>query len=190
MKTITQIADLKDGYEELKADRITVGVATCGISAGADKTLQKLRESGLDIRIDPVGCAGMCYNEPIVTVKKDGILSIYGHVTEDKVPLILDAIKNNTSCEQLLLGHKLEDIDYYKKQRRIMMDNCGKVDPLSINQYVACGGYNGLMKALRMKPLDVIEEVRVAGLRGRGGAGFPTAQKWDIISKKEGLLFI
>ncbi|MGV8150922.1 MAG: NADH-ubiquinone oxidoreductase-F iron-sulfur binding region domain-containing protein [Candidatus Woesearchaeota archaeon] len=190
MKAITKIADLKDGYEELKNDRITVGVATCGISAGADKTLAKLHEAGFSIKIDPVGCAGMCYNEPIVTVMQNGLYSIYGKVTEDKVQLLIDSIKNNSICKELFLGHKLEDIPYYKKQRRIMMDNCGKINPLSLNQYVACGGYNGLTKALRMSPKEVIEEVKIAGLRGRGGAGFPTGQKWEIISKKEGKKYL
>lgn len=190
MKPITKIADLKDGYDELKEDRITVGVATCGISAGADKTLNILKEARLNVRIDPVGCAGMCYAEPIVTIKQNGIYSIYGHVTEDKVPLLLEALKNKTICKELFLGHSLEEIPYYKKQRRIMMDNCGKIDPLSLNQYVACGGYNGLTKALRMSSQEVIEEVKIAGLRGRGGAGFPTAQKWDIISKKTGKKYL
>ncbi len=190
MRPITKIADLKDGYVELKEDRITVGVATCGISAGGDKTLHKLKEAGFSLRIDPVGCAGMCYAEPIVTIKQDGIYSIYGHVTEDKVPLLIDAINRKTVCKELFLGHSLEEIPYYKKQRRIMMDNCGKVDPLSLNQYVACGGYNGLTKALRMSPQEVIEEVNASGLRGRGGAGFPTGQKWDIISKKEGKKYL
>ncbi len=190
MKAIANIVDLKKGYDELREDRITIGVATCGISAGADKTLKKLQESGLAIEIDPVGCAGMCYAEPIVTVMQDGQLSIYGHVTEDKVPLLLQAIRNNIVCTELLLGHSLEEIDYYKKQKRLMMSNCGKINPLSLKQYVAAGGYNGLMKALRMSPQEVIEEVKVSGLRGRGGAGFPTGQKWEIISKKEGTKYL
>lgn len=190
MKAIANIVDLKRGYDELREDRITVGVATCGISAGADKTLKKIQESGLAIEIDPVGCAGMCYAEPIVTVMQDGKLSIYGHVTEDKVPLLLQAIRNNIVCDELLLGHTLEDIDYYKKQKRLMMSNCGKINPLSITQYVATGGYSGLMRALRMSPQEVVEEVKISGLRGRGGAGFPTGKKWEIISKKEGKKYL
>lgn len=190
MKAIANIVDLKRGYDELREDRITVGVATCGISAGANKTLKKIQESGLAIEIDPVGCAGMCYAEPIVTVMQDGKLSIYGHVTEDKVSLLLQAIRNNIVCDELLLGHSLEDIDYYKKQKRLMMSNCGKINPLSITQYVATGGYSGLMRALRMSPQEVVEEVKISGLRGRGGAGFPTGKKWEIISKKEGKKYL
>lgn len=190
MKAIANIVDLKKGYDELREDRITVGVATCGISAGADKTLKKIQESGLAVEIDPVGCAGMCYAEPIVTVMQEGKLSIYSHVTEDKVPLLLQAVKNNIICSELLLGHSLEEIDYYKKQKRLMMNNCGKINPLSIKQYVAAGGYNGLVKALRMSPQEVVEEVKTSGLKGRGGAGFPTGQKWEIISKKEGTKYL
>jgi NADH-quinone oxidoreductase subunit F len=190
MKSITQIADLKRGYDELNSDRITVGMATCGISAGADKTFEKLKAANLGIMLDPVGCAGMCYAEPIVTVRQKGVYSIYGYVTEGKADLLIQAIRNNIVCTELLLGHKLEDIDYYKKQKRIMMQNCGKINPLNLNQYVACGGYSGLMAALKKKPEQVIEEVRISGLRGRGGAGFPTAQKWDIISKKTGKKYL
>lgn len=187
---ITDIADLRKGYEELKKDKITVGMATCGISAGAEQTFNKIKEAGFEIILEPVGCAGMCFAEPVVTVIQNGKCSIYGHVTEDKVPLLLQAIRNNIVCDDLLLGHSLEDIDYYKKQKRIMMANCGKNNPLSINQYVASGGYNGLMKAIRMSPQEVIEEVKISGLRGRGGAGFPTGQKWEIISKKQGKKYL
>ena len=145
MKTVTALADLKQGYDELQNDRITVGLATCGISAGANIIFQKLTEAGLNIKVEPVGCAGMCYAEPIVTVKQNGTYSIYGYVSEDKISLLLQAIKNNIICTELLLGHSFEEIDYYKKQKRIMMANCGTVNPLSINQYVASGGYNGLI---------------------------------------------
>ncbi|MEM4637402.1 MAG: NADH-quinone oxidoreductase subunit NuoF [Candidatus Woesearchaeota archaeon] len=190
MKTITDIIDLKKGYEELKEDRITVGVATCGLSAGAYNTFKKLQESGLSLEIDQVGCIGMCYAEPIVTVMQNNVFSIYGNVTEDKVPMLVQAIKNKIICHELLLGHSLEDIEYYKKQKRIMMNNCGKINPLSIRQYVASGGYDGLMKALRLPPEEIIEEIKKSGLRGRGGAGFSTGQKWEIIAKKKGKKYL
>ena len=137
MKYITQLVDLKKGYDELNSDRITVGVATCGISAGASKTLKKLQEANLGFAIDTVGCVGMCYAEPIVTVKQQGVTSIYGKVTEDNSSKLIDAIKNNVVCKELFLGHSLEEINYYKKQKRLVMQNCGYVSPLNINQYVA-----------------------------------------------------
>jgi NADH-quinone oxidoreductase subunit F len=190
MKYLEQVADIKKGNSELEGDRITVGLATCGISAGADKTFEKLSQAGTGILLEAVGCAGMCYAEPIVTVKQGGVFSIYGRVTEDKVDLLIKAIKERTVCQELFMGHKLEDIDYYKKQKRWLMANCGKISPLNLNQYVASGGYKGLSRALQKKPSDVIEEIKTAGLRGRGGAGFPTATKWSIISQKEGKKYL
>jgi len=190
MKPLTQITDIKKGYDVLKNDRITVGLATCGISAGADKTFEKLKNADLGMVLEPVGCAGMCYAEPIVTVKQKGIYSIYGNVTESKADLLIQAIKNKIICTELLLGHSLEEIDYYKKQKRILMQNCGKINPLAIEQYIGCGGYGGLSRALRMKPSEVINEITLSGLRGRGGAGFPTGQKWSLISSRPGKKFL
>ncbi|MFH0870608.1 MAG: NADH-ubiquinone oxidoreductase-F iron-sulfur binding region domain-containing protein [archaeon] len=187
---LTQITDMKKGNDELAGDRITVGLATCGISAGADKTFEKLKQANPGIFLEPVGCAGMCYAEPIVTVKQKGVFSIYGYVTEDKADLLIKAIKSKSVCNELLLGHSLEEIDFYKKQKRLLMENCGKINPLSLNQYVASGGYKGLSNAVRKAPEQIIEEVKIAGLRGRGGAGFPTATKWSLIAVKQGKKYL
>lgn len=190
MKQLNQITDINKGKSELEGDRITVGLATCGISAGADKTFAKLEKANLGIFLEPVGCSGMCYNEPIVTVKQNGSFSIYGKVTEDKADKLIDAIRNRRVCDELLVGHSLEEIDYYKRQKRIIMQNCGKINPLALHQYIASGGYDGLNKALAMKPDQVINEVLISGLRGRGGAGFPTGKKWQIIAAKAGRKFL
>ncbi|MGV8087367.1 MAG: NADH-quinone oxidoreductase subunit F, partial [Candidatus Woesearchaeota archaeon] len=190
MKFITQIADLKQGYLELNSDRITIGVATCGISAGALKTLQKFQKANLGIKIDSVGCVGMCYAEPIVMIKQKGITSIYGHVTEDKVDKLIDAIKNELVCKELFLAHTLEEIPYYKKQKRLLMQNCGYISPLNLNQYIAESGYSGLTNALKMTPNQVIDEVKLSGLRGRGGAGFSTGTKWSLIAVKSGKKYL
>lgn len=186
MKFVTDIADLQKGMRELEGDRITVGVGTCGLSAGAEKTLKKLQGADLGTMIDMVGCAGMCYAEPIVMVKQDGINSIYGHVTEDKVDRLIENIRGRTVCQELFMGHSLEDIDYYKKQKRLLMQNSGIINPLNLDQYVASSGYSGLMNTLRMTPQQVIEEVTASGLRGRGGAGFSTGTKWSLIAPKPG----
>jgi NADH-quinone oxidoreductase subunit F len=186
MIALTEISDMKKGYEELTGERITVGFGTCGISAGAEKTFEKIKAANLGIFLDSVGCAGMCHAEPIVTVKQGKTYSIYGHVTEEKTDLLIQAIKEKRICSELLLGHSLEEIEYYKKQKRILMNACGKINPLNINQYIANGGYNGLVKALKIKPEEVIEEVKTSGLRGRGGAGFLTATKWSLIAPRQG----
>jgi NADH-quinone oxidoreductase subunit F len=190
MKFITQVADLHKGVQELEGDRITVGVGTCGLSAGAGKTLKRLRDANLGIFIDQVGCAGMCYAEPIVMVRQNGINSIYGHVTEDKADMLIDAIRSNSICQELFMGHTLEDIDYFKKQKRLLMQNSGIINPLNLNQYVASSGYSGLMNALRMTPQHVIEKVTASGLRGRGGAGFSTGTKWSLIASKKGKKYL
>jgi len=190
MKFITQVADLQKGRAELDNDRITVGVGTCGLSAGAGKTLKKLQDANLQIFIDSVGCVGMCHAEPIVMVKISGITSIYGHVTEEKTDMLIDSIKNNYLCQELFMGHSLEDIDYYKKQKRLLMQNSGIINPLNIHQYVASSGYSGLLNALKMTPAEVIEEVKSSGLRGRGGAGFSTGTKWSLIAAKQGKKYL
>ncbi len=190
MKFITEIADLQKGNAELAGDRITVGVGTCGLSAGASKTLKKFQEANLGIFIDPVGCVGMCYAEPIVMVRQKGILSIYAHVTEDKVDRLIESVKRNEVLQELFVGHALEEIDYFKKQKRLLMQNSGIINPLSLNQYVASSGYSGLINALQMTPQKVIEEVTASGLRGRGGAGFSTGTKWSLIAPKQGKKYL
>jgi len=190
MKFVTQIANLEKGSAELNNDRITVGVGTCGLSAGAGKTLKKLQDAGLNIFVDTVGCVGMCHAEPVVMVKQNGVNSIYCKVTEDKVDILIEAIRNNNICQELFVGHALEDIDYYKKQKRLLMQNSGIISPLNINQYVASSGYSGLVNALKMTPQEVIDEVTKSGLRGRGGAGFSTGTKWSLIAPKKGKKYL
>ncbi|MBN2459276.1 SLBB domain-containing protein [Candidatus Woesearchaeota archaeon] len=190
MKQISEILDVEKGKKELEQDRITVGVATCGISAGADKTLEKLKTAGLSLLVEGVGCAGSCYAEPIVTVKQNGLLSIYGYVTEDKADKLIESIRNSQVCEEMLLGHKLEDIEFYKKQLRIVMKNCGFINGLSLEQYAANGGFTGLANALKLQPSQLIEEVKRSKLRGRGGAGFLTGMKWGFLAAKQGRKFI
>ncbi|MFH1126127.1 MAG: NADH-quinone oxidoreductase subunit NuoF [Candidatus Altiarchaeota archaeon] len=185
MKEIKDMVDMEKGSSQLSGDRITVGVATCGISAGAAPTLNLLREGGLNILVDPVGCSGMCYNEPIVTVRKNGISSIYAHVTQDKVEDLITCIKKDRVCDKLFVSHGIDEIDYYKKQHRFVMENCGLINPLSLEQYAARGGFSGLKKALETDPHDVIETMKKAKLRGRGGAGFPTGLKWDFVVDKK-----
>lgn len=181
---------IDSALKELEGDRITVGIATCGLSAGAGPVLKTLKDAGLGLVVEGVGCAGACFAEPIVTVKKEGVFSIYGYVTKDKVGILIDCVKKGKVCEELLLGHSLEDIEYYKKQKKQVMANCGTINPFKIEQYIAKGGYTGLKNALSMKPEDVIEEVKSAGLRGRGGAGFPTGVKWGFFAVKKGKKYL
>ncbi len=170
----------------LEGDRITVGLATCGISAGALPVFDSLSSAELGIPVEKVGCAGMCFAEPIVTVRQHGKLSIYGFMTDKNTDQLIECIKYGKVCKDLLLGHSLEEIDYYKKQKRMLMANCGIINPLDADQYAARGGYKGLANALSMSSEEVIENTKASGLRGRGGAGFPTGLKWSFIANKTG----
>lgn len=174
----------------LSSDHVVVGVATCGLSAGAGPVLEKLKKSKLSVPVFGVGCVGMCYAEPIVIATIDGKKYVYGKVTEDKVEALVKSIKNKEIYKPLFLCHDLNELDYYKKQERVVLKDCGFIDPKKIEHYLAVDGFLGLEKALKLKSDDVIADIDKAGLRGRGGAGFPTARKWRFISNKAGMKYI
>ncbi|MGM5480453.1 MAG: NADH-ubiquinone oxidoreductase-F iron-sulfur binding region domain-containing protein [Nanobdellota archaeon] len=174
----------------LDNDRITVGLATCGQSAGALPVFQKLekarKEGRINLPVMKTGCIGMCYKEPIVTVHHNGRTEIYGDVTEEQVEVLIESIASNKVCEKLFLTTNVNNLEFYKKQHRMVLSNCGIIDPASIEQYEQVGGFRGLQRALNMSRQSVVDEIKKAGLRGRGGAGFPTAKKWSFITSKQG----
>lgn len=182
--------DIEKARKEIDGDRITVGLAICGVSAGGLPVLEALQNANLGIPVERVGCIGMCYNEPIVTVRKNGKQSIYGKVTKENVNELIECLKENKECDKLLVAHDINELDFYKKQKRIVMENCGVINPLSIEQYIARDGYRGLINALKMQPKDVVEAIKKSGLRGRGGAGFPTGLKWSFIADKKGKKYL
>jgi NADH-quinone oxidoreductase subunit F len=171
---------------------IRIGMASCGIASGARKVLDSLhsflKQKGLSIEIKQVGCMGMCYNEPLVEVESpDGEKTLYIKVTPEKIVRIIN--------EHIMEGRKAVDIiistdewnSLMAKQRRIVLSNCGTIDPENIDDYIAAGGYEALKKAVMfMTPQQVIDEVLKSGLRGRGGAGFPTGQKWNLARQAAG----
>jgi len=182
--------------------RILVGAATCGIAAGALDVLEaihkELARRNIDAIVTQVGCIGCCYAEPIVDIIKPNCPRIsYGSVTPEIVSrLIEDYIINDNPRPDLALGTigeesidgipRLFELPMLKPQVRISLRNCGHIDPEDIKQYIAAGGYGGLAKALAMSPEEVIEEIKKSGLRGRGGAGFPTGTKWDFCRRAPG----
>lgn len=182
--------DLKNANSELEGDRITVGLAICGRAAGGYPVYESLKSADLGMVIDIVGCIGMCYNEPIVTVRQKGKTSIYGKVTKDKVALLVDAIKKGCECKELLIADDLKELDFYKKQKRLVMENCGIINPLKVEHYIASGGYSGLINALKKDRKQVVEAITKSGLRGRGGAGFSTGKKWSFIADKVGKKYL
>jgi NADH-quinone oxidoreductase subunit F len=183
--------DLKKVKASLDGDRITVGLATCGISAGGIPVYDALKAANLGLPVEKVGCIGMCYNEPIVTVRQKGKKSIYALVTKTNVQKLIDCIRKNTVCKELFVASDIYELDFYKKQKRLVMENCGYIDPLRLDHYLAVGGYSGLKFALdKLQPLQVVSEMKRSCLRGRGGAGFSTGQKWEFIASAPGKKYL
>ena len=176
--------------------RILVGTASCGRAAGALAVLEAIKKQvsrlNVDASIVEVGCIGLCYAEPLFNIIKPGRPgTCYGNVTPDTASEITsDYLMKDDPRPDLALGTlgdksikdipRLFDMPVLQPQVRLVLRNCGYIDPENINHYVANGGYSGLVKALGMTQKDVIEEVKKSGLRGRGGAGFPTGQKWEF----------
>ena len=182
--------------------RILIGTGTCGIAAGAEEILktleEELKKNGLRADIINVGCIGLCYAEPLMEVIKPGKPGIfYGNLTpEITAEIVKDYLIEGNPRPELALGTRGEgtvkdipclfDLPVLKPQVRIALRNCGNIDPMDINQYIASNGYAGLGKALAMKPQEVIDEIKNSGLRGRGGAGFSTGLKWQFCHDAEG----
>jgi NADH-quinone oxidoreductase subunit F len=168
--------------------RVTVGLSTCGIAAGAEDTYRALEAKLAALPGGPeltrTGCVGMCYQEPLVEISNgDGERYLYGHVSPDKVDRLLEEhVRQGQPIADWLVwtgGGKGTDHAYLDRQQRIVLRNCGNVDPESIDEYVEAGGYQALRKVLdERNPEALIEAVIESGLRGRGGAGFLTGMKW------------
>jgi bidirectional [NiFe] hydrogenase diaphorase subunit len=139
-----------------------------------------VKERGLEnkVMVKRVGCMGLCAAGPIVSVYPEGIL--YREVTPEDVPHILDSLGGEPVKEKLIST----DIPFFYRQQKNALENSGKVDPERIEDYIATGGYQSLVKVLtEMTPAQVIQEINVSGLRGRGGGGFPTGLKWSTVAK-------
>jgi len=182
--------------EQETRPRVLVGAATCGRAAGALSVIEALQkvqaERGLNFLLTEVGCLGLCYVEPIITVIKPGQPTIlYGNVTAAIATEIVQRwLTGDDPCLDRALatlnGHGLDGLPRFdelpmlKSQARLILRNCGVINPTNFHHYLARGGYLGLENALHMTPEEVIEQVRRSGLRGRGGAGFPTWRKWQL----------
>jgi NADH-quinone oxidoreductase subunit F len=161
---------------------IAVGMSSCGIAAGAravfDAVAKEVAARGLGWSVASTGCIGACHAEPLVEVRPgDGTRHLYGNVDEAKAKRIVeDHLAGGVPVAELLIP---PTYPYLARQKRIVLANCGTIDPESIEEYISRDGYTALRKVLTaMTPEAVIEEVKASGLRGRGGAGFSTGQKW------------
>ncbi|MCF7872967.1 MAG: 4Fe-4S binding protein [Candidatus Omnitrophica bacterium] len=177
-----KIEEFRKKLQKQSSGFIKVGVSSCGIAAGANDVLNRFielkKENNLDIDIRKCGCAGMCYAEPLVEVSLNGKDSVtYKEVTPELVEKI---VKNH-----IISGEVQEEFIYKtdteKKQFKLILSNCGKVNPESIEDYISLNGYRAVEKVLTQGSReDVIDQLKISGLRGRGGGGFPTWLKWNF----------
>ncbi len=171
--------------------RVVVGQGSCGVATGAKKTAsefeKQIEAKGLNIPVQVTGCVGTCYLEPIVDVYEDnGEMTRYVKVQPDKVEKIVEEhLKGGNPVVEDSISD--EDKEFVAKQQRVVLRNCGVINPEEIDDYLSVDGYKAIEKVLKeMKPEDVIEEIKVSGLRGRGGAGFPTWFKWNAAKNNAG----
>ncbi|MDO4517604.1 MAG: NADH-quinone oxidoreductase subunit NuoF [Bacillota bacterium] len=171
--------------------RVVVGQGSCGVATGAKKTAsefeKQIEAKGLNIPVQVTGCVGTCYLEPIVDVYEDnGEMTRYVKVQPDKVEKIVEEhLKGGNPVIEDAISD--EDKEFVAKQQRVVLRNCGVINPEEIEDYLSVDGYKAIEKVLKeMKPEDVIEEIKVSGLRGRGGAGFPTWFKWNAAKNNAG----
>ena len=189
--------------------RIAVGFGSCGIAAGAAAVYAALqaeiRKKKLDVVLTKVGCIGYCTVEPIVNVSVPGKpLVLYHDVAPDDAEAILKQVTTGNvytdkvlckieTWDHIIRGNKVtygkgyaevcpyDKVPFFRPQQKIILRNAGLINPEDITEYMAVGGFSALYRVLKnMTPESVIDEVLNAGLRGRGGAGFPTGQKWKF----------
>lgn len=172
----------------MKEKRVLVGMGTCGLAAGAKPVMEALTEGLKDyneISLVPCGCIGMCEQEVVIEVKEGDHRVLYGNMTTDRVPALIEAMVKDQEIPSWII-ERPSDLGSFPKQRRIVLANCGRIDPRSIEEYIAEGGYEALKKALDYyTPREVLLEVKRSGLRGRGGGGFPTGRKWELTAQTE-----
>ncbi len=176
---------------------ILVSMGTCGIAAGTTPVLDELKKEVAEqnlqdsIRIIPVGCMGLCHSEPTLEViDRDGGSSvIFGNVTADKAKAIIAKTVRAAGVQPVAKTWYYPEEEENKEsalQARIVLRNCGRINPESIDDYIARSGYQALAKVLSsMKPADVVNTILESGLRGRGGGGFPTGKKWQFAAAQK-----
>ncbi|MFM1885160.1 MAG: hypothetical protein RL026_317 [Pseudomonadota bacterium] len=166
------------------AVRLYISCDAAAEALGVDDTVTALEAAaapaGVALDIKRVGSRGMVWLEPLVEVERDGQRIAYGPVTADQVPGLVAAGLFEAAPHALRLG-RVEDLPYFAKQERLTFARVGVIDPLSVDDYLAHGGYAGLQRALAMTGAAVVQEVTDSGLRGRGGAAFPTGIKWKTV---------
>jgi NADH-quinone oxidoreductase subunit F len=182
--------------------QITVGLATCGIAAGALEVREiftkTLAERALQARIRTVGCIGHCYAEPVVIIDHpdSGFPPLFYHeVNPGKVNMLVrNFLMGGDPCLEHVMGAmtandllpSVNDFARFNLEKRVVMEKCGRIDPESLDEYIAEGGYEALARALGFASQKIVDTIKDSGLRGRGGAGFHTGQKWELAARAAG----
>ncbi|CAG36938.1 NuoF family protein [Desulfotalea psychrophila] len=184
LEDLNHIAAIEKEHQHSFQHQLNICVAAGCLSCGSGELKTALQEEvarrGLDkqVCVKGVGCLGLCSAGPLVALASKNVL--YQGCGPADVETILDAL-GGAPAKHLLCS---SDIPFFNKQRKVVLEYCGKIDPERIEEYIAVGGYQSLYTALRqMTPKEVIDEVTASGLRGRGGAGYPTGLKWSTVSK-------
>ena len=199
MRELKSVSDLERWKEDIikKQKQYEMVVSVCGgtgchaygCKKVRDQFAKAMKKNELEkkIRLRFTGCRGFCERGPIVTIQPQGIF--YQRVQEKDVPIIFsETIEKGKVLEHLLYEDATakrkvaseREIPFYKAQHRLVLGNNGFIEPTKIEDYIGIGGYQALSKALfEMKPEQIINEIKASGLRGRGGAGFPTGKKWE-----------
>ncbi len=174
--------------------KVVVGLGSCGIAAGANKTYDKLlqmQQSGLDFELAKTSCIGMCFREPLVEVQDSNGSIIYGDMIADKVEAIMHKhIQDKVvDLEHIVVSDHMEGTEdaFYNGQVKIALRNCGYMDPESIEEAESRDAYKAISAIIKSSrsAMEVIQEVLDSGLRGRGGGGFPTGMKWKFAYQSE-----
>ena len=173
---------------------VYVGTATCGLAAGAEEVktafVREIEKNNLDAEVRDAGCMGFCFVEPIVVVDKPGFSPMaYSEVDEGLAErLVQDFLMEDDPCYEFAMAAMepdeifptLKEFPRGVIEEKILLKDCGNIDPYDIDEYIKGDGYHALAVALDQDPLAIVEEIKKANLRGRGGAGFPAGLKWSI----------
>lgn len=174
---------------QIKIEKVKVGLGTCGIAAGALQVYEELellaKKEGF--KLGKAGCLGLCYREPLINIEGSFGRIVLGDLSPSELKRLWNDIKTGNFPEEKIIfdGKNYRD-DFIAKQHRIVLRNAGLIDPEDIEEYIAGQGYKALEKALSLKPEEVLAEIERSGLRGRGGAGFPTGLKWKLTRSAQG----
>lgn len=181
---LENVAEIENAAQASYRHQIRVCTAAACLSQGSDKVKESFDKEvdrrGLtrDCHVKCVGCMGLCAEGPLVAV--DGLEKMYQNVTANDVSEIVGSLEAQPVARLVCPT----DVPFFRRQTRIVSEYCGLIDPERIEEYIAAGGYQSLQKVLtEMEPQEVVDEITKSGLRGRGGAGFPTGLKWGTVAK-------